>query len=145
VVLDPLLDPVLDPVLDPAIGTEVVGVVAAVTVTLSGASVGAGAGLGEAGFCHTDGDDVAPRLGKRLSRIAYTAPADPTSITAASATATDTGPADRGTRDRGVAACVAPASPGVRENTVVNRDASGPCPVSSHSSLTRPVCASRTS
>jgi hypothetical protein len=133
-----VLDTGLDTVFD---GTVVV--VPDVLVAMSGGSVDAGAGTGEAGFCHTEGDVAAPRLGKRLSRIAYTAPAAPTSITAASATATVIGPPERGTRERGVGAGVAPTSAGVRENTVDNRDASGPCPVSSQSSLTTPVCASR--
>ncbi|HEX4981274.1 MAG TPA: hypothetical protein VFV63_06230, partial [Ilumatobacteraceae bacterium] len=70
-------------------GTAVLVVVLVVVLVLvlvvlvlgAGVLVSAASSAG-AGFCHTDCVVGAPRLGNRLSRIAYAAPTDPSTTTA---------------------------------------------------------------
>jgi hypothetical protein len=60
-------------------------------------SAAAGSARGE-GFCHTERDVESPKLGNKLSRMAYAAPADPSSTTAVRM-ANDTQPAERAPRE----------------------------------------------
>jgi hypothetical protein len=118
------------------LGAELVGVLVAAGV------LGVAGSSGGAGFCHTDCVVGAPRLGNRLSRIAYAAPADPTTTTAVT-TAIDHAPVAHSDRSRRIGPDpMPPASPGsegTRENTGGRRDGSSPCPWSSQSSLTTPL------
>ena len=126
----------------PMVTVRSTGAVVVVAVVVGGVVVdlgtvgGAGSGsVGEAGLRHTDAEVGAPRFGNRLSRIAYTAPADPTTTTNATM-ANDTGAASQALREPAPAPSTSRKSDGVRANTVARRDPSAPCPRSSQSSLT---------
>jgi hypothetical protein len=110
-----------------------------VVLAIAGVLVGTGSSRA-AGFCHTDCVVGAPRLGKRLSRIAYAAPTDATT-TAAVMIATDQALVIQNLRPPRLEPGP-PASPGpegTRENTGGRRDTSPPWPWSSQLSLTIPL------
>ncbi len=120
-----------------AVVVVVVVVAVVVAVVVDGIVVGlgtvGGTGSGspcEAGLRHTDADVGAPRFGNRLSRIAYTAPAEPTTTTNATMAA-DTRAPSHELCEPAPAPSTSRRSDGVRANTVARCAPSGPCPRSS--------------
>jgi hypothetical protein len=112
----------------------VVLVVGRMVVLVSDRVAELGAGAIDTGFCHTDGAVGAPRVGNKLTRIAYTAPAAP-AVTIATIANTDANAANRRPGETW-AGPSCPTSGGPADNTVGSRDASAPCPPPSQSPLT---------
>ena len=127
----------------PAGAVVVVAVVVVVVAVGLGTVGGAGSGsVGEAGLRHTDAEVGAPRLGNRLSRIAYTALAE-LATTKNAMMATDTGAPSQELCEPARSRSAFRKSDGVRANTVVRCDPSAPCPRSSQSSLMVLLCRER--